>query len=128
MELVEIWEPERCYVWMKRWLDAGINVALGSGTPTSPWYKSQVTLFGAVARLGADNKPFHPEQAIIIQESLYAHTTGSARAAFEENVNGWLEPGKFAGLVVWSRDFYSSPTRDLLKVNANLTIINDEIQ
>jgi predicted amidohydrolase YtcJ len=111
----------------REWLDAGINVALGSDTPTSPWYKPQVTLFGAVSRLGADDQPFHPEQAMTIQEALYAHTMGSARAAFEENVKGSLETGKFADLVVWSDDFFAVPPRDLLRINAEMTMINGEI-
>ena len=84
----------------REWLDAGINVALGSDTPTSPWHKPQVTLFGAVTRLGADERPFLPEQAMTIQEALYGHTMRSIRAAFEEEVKGSLEPGKYADLVV----------------------------
>ena len=64
------------------------------------WHKPQVTLFGAFTRLGADERPFLPEQAMTIQEALYAHTMGSARAAFEEEVKGSLEPGKYADLVV----------------------------
>jgi predicted amidohydrolase YtcJ len=111
----------------REWVDAGINVALGSDTPTSPWYKPQVTLFGAVARLGADDKPFHPEQALTIQEALYAHTMGSARAAFEEQVKGSIEPGKFADLVVWSDNFYAVSPGDILKINADRTMINGKM-
>ena len=110
------------------WLDAGINVALGSDTPTSPWQKPQVTLLGAVRREDVTGEPFFPEQQMTIQEALYAHTMGSARAAFEENQKGSLSPGKFADLVVWSGDFYSvADPMDILKINAELTMIGGEI-
>lgn len=111
----------------REWLDAGINVALGSDTPTSPWYKPQVTLFGAVTRLGANDQPFHSEQAMTIQEALHAHTIGSARAAFEEDVKGSLEPGKMADLVVWNDDFYSVSPRDILNIEAEATFIGGQI-
>jgi len=110
----------------REWLDAGINLALGSDTPTSLWYKPQVTLLGAVSRLGPDNKSFHPEQVMTIQEALYAHTMGSAHAAFEENVKGSLEAGKYADLVVWSDDFYSVDMMDIPNVNAEMTMIGGE--
>jgi predicted amidohydrolase YtcJ len=108
----------------REWLEAGINVALGSDTPTSPWYKPQVTLFGAVTRLGYDDQPFHPEQAMTMEEALYAHTMGSAHAAFEEEVKGSLEVGKVADLVVWSDDFRRAAPREILGVEAEMTFIN----
>lgn len=62
-----------------------------------------------------------------IQEALYAHTIGSARAAFEENVKDSLEPGKYADLVIWNDDFYSVHPRDLLKIEAEQTFIGGKI-
>lgn len=111
----------------REWLDAGVNVALGSDTPTSPWQSPVVTLFEAVMRLGFDDKPFHPEQAITIQEALYAHTMGSAHAAFEEKTRGSLTPGKMADLVVWSDDFYSINPLDILNVKAEMTMVGGNI-
>jgi predicted amidohydrolase YtcJ len=109
------------------WLDAGINVALGSDTPTSPWYGPQATLVGSVLRLDPDMNSFHPEQAMTIQEALHAHTMGSAHAAFEENVKGSLEAGKFADLVAWSDDFYAVEPLDIANISAELTMIGGEI-
>lgn len=111
----------------REWLDAGINVALGSDVPTSPFYKPQVTLAEAVLRLGPDDVPFHPEQVMTIQEALHAHTMGSAHAAFEEDRLGSLTPGKFADLAVWSDNFYTVDPIDITNIKAVLTMINGKI-
>ena len=111
----------------REWLDAGINVALGSDAGSTPWYTPQVTMLAAVTRLGPDDKSFHPEQAMTIQEALYAHTMGSARAAFEETVKGSLTAGKFADLVVWSDDFYSVDPMHITDVTSDLTMIAGKV-
>ena len=115
----------------REWLDAGINVALGSDTPTAPWHEPHVTLVGAVARLGPNDQPVHPEQAMTIQEALYAHTMGSAKAAFEENIKGSLTPGKYADLVVWSQNFYDidlvNDYMEMENVVAEITMIEGQV-
>lgn len=112
----------------REWLDAGINVALGSDTPTSPWQKPQVTLLGAVRRADIDGNPYHPEQEMTIQEALFAHTMGSAHAAIEENSKGSLTAGKYADLVVWSGNFYEvGDPMDIVKINAELTMVGGKI-
>jgi predicted amidohydrolase YtcJ len=111
----------------REWLDAGINVALGSDTPTSPWQDPQHTLRGAVQRIDGNGDPYHPEQELTIQEALYAHTMGSAHAAFEENVKGSLTPGKLADLVVWSDDYYSINPKEIVNVKAEMTMVGGEI-
>jgi predicted amidohydrolase YtcJ len=88
----------------REWLDSGVSMALGSDAPTTPWILPQVTLAGAVTRIGLDNTRFHPEQSITAKEALRAHTMGGAYAGFEEQTKGSIEPGKLADLVVWSRD------------------------
>jgi len=108
----------------REWLDAGINVALGSDTPTSPWQKPQVTLLGAIRRADVDGKSYHQDQALTIQEALYAHTMGSAHAAFEEETKGSLQPGKFADLVIWDGDFYAvDDPMELVRINAEMTMV-----
>ena len=110
----------------REWLDAGINVALGSDTPTSPWQDPQHTLRGAVRRIDGNGDPYHPEQELTIQEALYAHTMGSAHAAFEDNTKGSLTPGKLADLVVWSDDFYSVDVEDIINIKAEMTMIGGQ--
>ncbi len=111
----------------REWLNAGITVALGSDTPTSPWQAPQVTLAEAVLRFDQSNKPVNPEQALTIQEALRAHTMGSAYGAFEEKVKGSLEPGKMADLCVWSDNLYSIKPEDILNTKIEMTMINGKV-
>jgi predicted amidohydrolase YtcJ len=111
----------------REWLDAGINVALGSDTPTSPWQDPQQTLRGAVQRVDGNGDPYHTDQELTIQEALYAHTMGSAHAAFEENDKGSLTPGKFADLVVWSDNFYQIDPDNFPNIQAEMTMVGGEV-
>ena len=85
------------------------------------------TLFGTVARYSATNKPVSPEQALPIEEAMYAHTVGGAYADFAEDEKGSLEPGKFADLTVWADDPYSVDTRDIVDLTVDLTMVGGEI-
>jgi len=111
----------------REWLDAGIKLALGSDTPTSPWVKPQITLAATVERTDANDKPYHQEQALTIKEALRAHTMGSAYAAFEEKIKGSLEAGKLADIAIWSDDIYSIQPRDIVKTKIEMTMIKGKI-
>ncbi|MFC2053144.1 amidohydrolase [Chloroflexota bacterium] len=111
----------------REWLDAGINLALGSDVPTTPWHEPQITLKAAVTRLALDNEPFFPEQAMTIEEALYAHTMGSAKAAFDENIKGSLTPGKLADLVVWDENYYTIKPKYISEVKALTTMVGGKI-
>lgn len=109
------------------WMNAGVKLALGSDTPTSPWQAPSVTLAQSVLRLDQYDKPFNPEQALTIQEALRAHTMGSAYAAFEENVKGSLEPGKMADLSVWSDNIYSIKPVEILQTKIEMTMVGGKV-
>ncbi len=128
-DLVGVLGQERAsrIIVTRDWLDAGIIVALGSDTPSAPWYEPQVTLVGAVLRPDADGQRYHPEQAMTIREALWAHTMGSAVAGHEEQVKGSLEPGKFADLAVWNEDLTRIRPAEILRSTAALTMIGGRI-
>ncbi|MCK4452436.1 MAG: amidohydrolase family protein, partial [Anaerolineae bacterium] len=109
-------ERARRAIVTREWLDAGVIVALGSDSPSTPWYTPQVTLFGAVTRVTFSNQRFEPDQALTIQEALRAHTMGSAYAAHKEDVKGSVEVGKMADLTVWGEDPYTAPVQRLWQI------------
>jgi predicted amidohydrolase YtcJ len=84
-------------------------------------------LAASVWRADVNKKPFHPEQAITIQEALRAHTMGSAYAAFEEKVKGSLEPGKFADLTVWGNNIYEIEPQEIVNTKIEMTMIGGKI-
>lgn len=92
-----------------------------------PRYRCQVTLAASVWRADLYKKPFHPEQAITIQEALRAHTMGSAYAAFEENVKGSLEPGKLADLTVWGNNIYEIEPLEIWNTKIEMIMIGGKI-
>lgn len=126
---IKIWGAERVQRLMplRSFLDAGIPVALGSDFPTVPELAPQLALWEAVARQTSSGVVIAPQESITIQEALRAHTMGSAYAAFEENIKGSIEEGKFADMVVWSHDLYSIPLGEFKNLKVEITIVGGKI-
>jgi predicted amidohydrolase YtcJ len=124
-----IWGTERMQriVPTRTWLNMGVPLCLSSDAPSMPWWDPQSTLFASVARYSASQQPVSPEQALTIEEALYAHTMGGAYADFSEDKKGSLEPGKFADLVVWNDNPLKVKTQDILKLKAELTMVGGKV-
>jgi predicted amidohydrolase YtcJ len=126
---LRIWGEERLQkmVPTRTWLKNGIPLALSSDAPSMPWWEPQATLAASLLRLTMTNKPVSPDQAMTIDEAMYAHTMGGAYADFAEKKKGSLEAGKFADLAVWRDDPYSAKPADLLAMKIDLTMIGGKI-
>jgi predicted amidohydrolase YtcJ len=123
--LLPIWGDERVQriVPTRTWLEMGVPLALSSDAPSMPWWDPQTTLTASVLRLSASNKFISPEQALTIEEAMYAHTMGGAYANFEEAKKGSLEPGKFADLIVWHDDPFSVASKNIVDLTIDLTVV-----
>ena len=111
----------------RTWLDKGVPLALGSDAPSLPWWDPQATLTASILRITLTNKRVSPEQAMTIDEAMYAHTMGGAYADFAENRKGSLEPGKFADLAVWSDNPYSVKPADIINLTIDLTMVGGKV-
>ncbi len=111
----------------REWLDGGVHVALGSDTPTTPWYTPQMSIWGAAARVAYSGQVIGEEQRISVQEALRAHTMGAAYAAHEERIKGSIEVGKLADLAVWEEDPYSAKLQRLREIPITMTIVGGKI-
>jgi predicted amidohydrolase YtcJ len=84
----------------------GIHVAVTrvtpQGTPAGGWY---------------------PEHRISVEAALRHYTRDGAYANFDEEVRGTLTPGKFADLVVLSKDILTIPPMEILNTKALLTVM-----
>lgn len=110
-------------------LDAGGRLALGTDYPVEGLPPMR-GLYAAVARefeAGGPEGGYQPQEKITIEEAIRAYTLGSAFAEFEEQRKGTLEPGKFADLVVLSRDISQAAPRDLLTTQVYLTMVGGRI-
>ncbi len=129
-ELIRLWGEERAQrmIPTRTWLDMGVPLSLSSDCPTLPWWEPPLILSGAVTRLSPSNRVIGPDQVLTIEEAMRAYTMGGAYACFEEDVKGSLESGKFADLVVWRLDPYTTALPDMMRKHpVDLTIIGGQV-
>jgi len=93
----------------------GTVLAFGSDAPgetLDPWQG----LYAAVTRRRPDDPrpPWHPEEALSVEEALRAYTVGAAYASGEEASKGTLTPGRLADFIVVDRDVPEEAAADPL--------------
>ena len=112
---IKIWgvEAAKRLKPLRSLLDAGVRIALGTDYPTVPRLHPKYTLWSSLVRSTSSGITIAPEERITIQEALRAHTMGSAYAAFEEDVKGSIEVGKYADLTIWSDNLYTIPISEI---------------
>ena len=127
--LERIWGSDRVQrmIPTRTWLDMGVPLCLSSDAPSMPWWDPQMTLFASLMRSLPSKKLVSPEQALTIEEAMYAHTMAGAYADFAEHQKGSLEPGKFADLIVWHDDPYTVPAEDIRNLTIDLTMVGGKI-
>ena len=114
-------ETHRSYAW-RSLLDAGAVVANGSDAPIEeldPW----AGIVAGVLRTLDDRPPWHPEQAVTIDEALRATTVAPAWLAGDERRRGRLLPGYLADLVVLDRDPLAIAADELPDVRVVATMV-----
>jgi len=85
------------------------------------------TFYAAVARKDLQGKPengFQPENALDREEALRGMTIWAAKAAFEENIKGSIEPGKFADFVILDSDIMTEEIDKIPSTNVSATYLN----
>lgn len=116
------------YAW-RRILDAGAVLAGGSDAPVEQG-DPRIEYYAAIARRtleGYAGPDWGLDQRLTRDEALALLTTGPAYAAFEEDLRGTIEAGKWADFSVFSDDLTSVPEAEIMKVRAVLTVIGGEI-
>ena len=85
-------------------LAAGLTVAFSSDAPVVLNDAPLKGVEAAVLRRTAEGKSILPEQAVSVEEALFAYTTAAAEAAGEEHSRGSIQPGHWADFAVLSDD------------------------
>lgn len=109
-------------------LDAGITVALSTDAPVVPDDNPLIGLKAAVDRLDHAGNPLGAEQAISMEEALYAYTMGGAILSGDEDNRGSITPGKWADLVILSGDPLTTPAEALLALYVEQTYVGGTLR
>jgi predicted amidohydrolase YtcJ len=114
------------YMW-RNLLESGATIANGTDAPVEP-VDPMLSFYASVTRRLPDGTDFYPEQKMTRMEALRSYTLDAAYAAFEEDIKGSLEPGKYADITVLSRDILEAPEEEILDTRVLYTIIGGEVR
>ncbi|MFQ5816395.1 MAG: amidohydrolase [Terriglobia bacterium] len=116
------------YAW-RTLLNHGARLVGGSdeGAKTfSPF----MGIFAAVTRQDEKGWPqggWYPDQKLTRYEALKSYTLDAAYASFEEDVLGSITPGKYADVVVLSKDIMTVPAPEILQTQVLMTMVGGKI-
>ncbi|PHN01185.1 amidohydrolase [Flavilitoribacter nigricans] len=118
---------EGAYPW-RSLLDAGAVVGNGTDAPVEDVDPIE-SFYATVTRKRADTgMEFFPEQAMTRAEAIRSYTWSNAYAAFEEEKKGSIEAGKYADLVVLSKNLMDCPDEEIMDTQILLTIVDGKIK
>lgn len=118
-----------CLYFWRSFLDRGVRVAFGTDWPVAS-LNPMMTLYAATTRKTADGgfKPYwNSGEKIWIEDAIRCYTEGSAYAEFMENVKGTLETGKYADLVVLSKNLFKLEPDELMTTMVDMTIFDGKL-
>ena len=117
---------EGAYVWQKL-MKSGALVTNGTDAPVED-VDPIASYYATVSRKVKDGTVFYPEQRMNRMEALRSYTINTARAAFEENTKGTLKVGKYADMVVLSKDILTIPEDQIPTAKVVYTIVGGKVR
>jgi predicted amidohydrolase YtcJ len=134
-DTLEVWarnagpdRASRAWAW-KSIADAGGHLAFGSDWPVvtlNPWEGVQT----AVTRQTSEGKPeggFCPEQRLTVAQAIAGYTIGAAFAGRREKLEGSLEIGKLADLIILSQNILDVEPRKIGATKIVTTIVGGRV-
>ena len=126
--LRKYWGTERAdgVTPVRTYLDAGLDVSLGTDSPVVP-YPAMWVLYHFITRNTISGGVAGAHQRISREEALRLSSLGNARLTFEENLKGSIEFGKLADLIALSEDIMTVPEERIENIEVLLTMVGGEI-
>lgn len=116
------------YVWQDL-LKSGARIINGTDAPVEP-IDPIACYYASVSRKTLKGQPpggFEPVQKMTRTQALKSYTIDAAYGAFEEDIKGSIEVGKYADFTIFSRDIMQIPEEEILDTKVVMTIVNGEI-
>ncbi len=117
---------EGAYVWQKL-MKSGAVVSNGTDAPVED-VNPIAGYYATVSRKSKDGKVFYADQRMSRAEALKSYTWNGAYAAFEEGSRGSLKAGKYADVVVLSKDILKIPEDEIPSAQVVYTIVGGKIR
>lgn len=117
------------YAW-RDLIDSGVMIAGGSDAPVEVG-DPRIEFYAAITRQALDGHQadhWYPEQAVTREEALKMFTLWPAHAAFQEDVRGSIEPGKYADFTVFEDDIMTIESQAILETPVVMTIIHGQVE
>ncbi|MCP1728175.1 putative amidohydrolase YtcJ [Natronospira proteinivora] len=116
------------YAWQSL-IDTGVPIAGGSDAPVEMG-DPRIEFYAAVTRSDLDgfqDEHWYPEEAVSREEALKMFTLWPAKAVFEEDVRGSIEPGKYADFSIFGKDLMQVEAQAILDAPVVMTMVGGEI-
>ena len=120
---------ESAYVW-RDLINTGSIIINGTDVPVEP-INPIASLYASSTRQTLKGNPeggYEPYQKMTRMEALKSYTINAAYGAFEENIKGSIDIGKYADFTIFSQNIITVPDNQLLNTKIKYTIINGEIE
>lgn len=119
---------EGAYVWRKL-LDLDVKIVNGTDAPVEP-ISPFASFYASVSRKTLQGIPeggYEPDQKMTREQALRSYTIDAAYGAFQEEVVGSIEVGKFADFTVLDRDIMTVEEAEILETKAMITIVGGQV-
>ena len=116
------------YPWQQL-VDRGLMILAGSDAPVEEG-DPRIEFYAAVARSrlnGTSEAGWHPELAVSRETALLMLTLWPAHGAFQEDLRGSIEVGKYADFTIFDNNIMTIPVADILTSENVMTIVGGEI-
>ncbi len=119
---------EGAYVWQKL-LDLDVKIVNGTDAPVEP-ISPFASFYASISRKTLQGTPtggYEPDQKMTREQALRSYTIDAAYGAFQEEVVGSVEVGKFADFTILDRDIMTIDEAEVLETKALMTIVGGKV-
>lgn len=120
---------EGAYVWQKL-LQSGAVIINGTDAPVEP-IDPLACFYASVSRKTLAGQPpggYEADQKMTREQALRSYTLDAAYGAFEEDIKGSIEVGKYADFTVFDKDIMTVEEELILDAKVVMTIVNGKIE